>query len=57
MDLWLGIWTLIFQKFNCLLELEASIDLYTVFSTFDMDKLGKNRQHHWNERLKISNTA
>ena len=33
------------------------IDLFTVFSTFDMDKLGKIRRHHWKERFNISNTA
>ena len=27
------------------------------FSTFDMDKLGKIRGHHWKERLKISKSA
>ena len=26
-------------------------------STFDMDKLGKIREHHWKERLKISKIA
>ena len=35
----------------------SPIDLSTVFSTFDMDKLGKIRQHHWKERLDISKTA
>ena len=29
----------------------------TVFSTFDMDQLGKIRRHRWNERLKISKIA
>ena len=27
------------------------------FSTFDMDKLGKIRRHHWKERLKINKIA
>ena len=27
------------------------------FSTFDMDRLGKTRRHHWKQRLKISKTA
>ena len=30
------------------------IDPFTVFSTFDMDKLEKIRRHHWEEHLKIS---
>ena len=30
------------------------IDLSTIFSTFDVDKLGKIRRHHWEKRLKIS---
>ena len=34
-----------------------AIDLSTVFSTFDMDKLGKNRRRHWKEGLNISNIA
>ena len=34
-----------------------SIDLFTVFSTFDMDKLGTIRQHRWKESLKISKIA
>ena len=25
--------------------------------TFDMDKLGKHRRHHWKKRLKISKLA
>ena len=29
----------------------------TVFSTFDMDQLGKIRLHHWKERLEISKTV
>ena len=32
-------------------------NLFTVFSTFDMDKLGKICQHHWKEHLKISKIA
>ena len=28
-----------------------------VFSTFDMDQLGKIRRHHWKQRLNISNNA
>ena len=27
------------------------------FPTFDMDKLGTNRQHHWKERINISKIA
>ena len=27
------------------------------FSTFDMDKLGTNRRHHWKKLLKISKIA
>ena len=33
------------------------IDLFTVFSTFDMDKLRKIRRRYWKERLKISKTV
>ena len=33
---------------------ELPIDLSTIFSTFDVDKLGKIRRHHWKKRLKIS---
>jgi len=33
------------------------IDLFTVFSTFDMDKLGKICRHQLKERLKISKIA
>ena len=29
----------------------------TVFSTFDMDQLGKILRHHWKERIKISKLA
>ena len=29
----------------------------SVFSTFDLDQLGKIRRLHWNERLKISKIA
>ena len=32
-------------------------DLCTVFSTFDMDKLGKIRWHHWKQRFKIKKIA
>ena len=32
-------------------------DLFAVFSTFDMDKLGKTRWHHWKQRLKINKIA
>ena len=32
-------------------------DLCTVFSTFDMDKLGKIRWHHWKQRFKINKIA
>ena len=32
----------------------SPIDLSTVFSTFDMDKL---RKHHWKERLSVRKTA
>ena len=34
-----------------------NIDLFAVFSSSDMDKLGKIRRHHWKERHKISKTA
>ena len=34
-----------------------AIDLFAVFSTFDMDKLGKIRWHHWKQRLKINKIA
>ena len=30
------------------------IHLFTVFSTFYVDQLGKIRRYHWKERLKIS---
>ena len=30
-------------------QVTIRIDLYTVFSTFDMDKLGKILRHHWKE--------
>ena len=33
------------------------IDLFTVFSTFDMDKLGNIRRHHWKEHFNISKIA
>ena len=33
------------------------IDPSTVFSTFDMDQLGKIRRHHWKDCLKISKLA
>ena len=33
------------------------IDIFTVFSTFDMDTLRKIRRHHWKERLNIGKTA
>ena len=45
-------WKLNFEKLS-----KNSIDLFTVSLTFDMDKLGKIRQHHWKERFKISKTA
>ena len=31
----------------------SGIDLFMVFSTFDMDKLGKIRRHHWKSVLKL----
>ena len=31
----------------------SAIDLFMVFSTFDMDKLGKIRRHHWKSVLKL----
>ena len=35
--------------------MRQTIDLFTIFfSTFDMDKFGKIRRHHWKGRLKIS---
>ena len=30
-----------------------TIDLFTVFSTSDIDKLGKICRHHWKQRLNI----
>ena len=44
-----------FLQINVLVR--ATIDLFTVFSTFDMHKLGKICQHHWKEHLKISKIA
>ena len=39
-------------------NLNTPIDLFTLFfSTFDMDKLGRIRRHHWKEHLKINNIA
>ena len=40
----------LFQQHAVLLR-SISIDLLTVFSTFDMDKLRKICRHHWKERL------
>ena len=37
--------------------LYAERNLFTVFSTFDMDKLGKIRRHQLKELLKISRIA
>ena len=34
-----------------------AIDLFTVFSTADMDKLGKSVDTDWREHLNISQTA
>ena len=34
-----------------------AVDLSTVFSTLNMDQLGKIRQLYWKERLKICRTA
>ena len=45
-------WKLNLEKLS-----KNSIDLFTVFLTFDMDKLGKIRQHHWKERFKVSKIA
>ena len=45
-------WKRNFEKLS-----KNSIDLFTVFLTFDMDKLGKIRQHHWKERFKITKIA
>ena len=33
------------------LQLVRAINHSTVFSTFEMDQLGKIRRHHWKERL------
>ena len=33
------------------------IELFTVFSTFYMDQIGKIRRRHWKKRLKISKSA
>ena len=38
-------------------QLMQYIDLSTVFLTFEMDQLGKIRQHHWKKHLKISKFA
>ena len=38
-------------------KLAEIIDLFKVFSTFDMDKLGKILPHHWKERLNIGKIA
>ena len=38
-------------------QLAEIIDVFTVVSIIDMDKLGKILPHHWKERLKISRTA
>ena len=45
------------QTFPYRISLEDLLDLFTVFSTFDIDKLGKIHQHHWKEHLKISKIA
>ena len=43
---------------NTLLGYPASvINPSTVFSTFDVDKLGKIQGHHWKKHLKISELA
>ena len=42
---------------NQFYPLGSPVDLFTVFSTFDVDKLGRICQHHWKERLNISKTA
>ena len=34
-----------------------AIDLFAVFLTFDMDKLGKIHWHHWKQRPKINTIA
>ena len=49
----------IFRWLLFLLGYPASVILNpsTVFSTFDMDKLGKIQGHHWKKRLKISELA
>ena len=45
------------EPVNPLNNPSPSIDPFTVFSTFDMDKLGKTRRHHWKERLNINKIA
>ena len=45
------------EPVNPLNNPSSSIDPFTVFITFDMDKLGKIRRHHWKERLKINEMA
>ena len=43
------------QNLSCTVKsIVKAIDLFTLFSTFDMDKLGKIRRHHWKEHLNIS---
>ena len=42
------------EPLNPLNHPSPSIDLFTVLSSFDLDKFGKIRRHHWKERLKIS---
>ena len=39
---------------NCRFKLD---DIFTVFSTFYMDQLGKTSRHHWKERLKMRKIA
>ena len=45
------------EPLNPLNHPSPSIDLFTVFSSFDMDKFGKIRRHHWKERLNVSKIA
>jgi len=49
------------QKGQSLKALKAALSnrrpSNTVFSTLQMDQLGKIRRHHWKERLKISKIA
>ena len=46
-------WKLNFEK----TKKELSRPFHGFLKSFDMDKLGKIRQHHWKQRFKISKIA